>query len=132
MFSGLTQFRLLSKPDAAADRIRSRSGRIGAADLSSIPGNPAPSARWTGLPDWLLARRAGSVLFGDLAEDAEQITAQELLDACLGIAAAQHGVRDQRKIAHVPHAAGQWRAAIQIAAGGDGGFPPHTAGAAPP
>ena len=53
-------------------------------------------------------------MFRDLAEDAEQVSAQEFADALFGIAAAQHGLGNLGQVADVAHAARQWRPAIEV------------------
>src|ERR1051325_11508521 len=55
-----------------------------------------------------------SLLLRDLAKNAQQVATEELLDALFRVAAPQHGVGDQREIAHVAHPAGERRAAVKV------------------
>src|SRR6266567_8504278 len=54
-------------------------------------------------------------LFGDSAKNSQQVTPEKLLDAFLGVTAAQHGIRNERQIAHIAQTASRRRPAVEIA-----------------
>src|SRR6266702_6446449 len=52
----------------------------------------------------------------DLPEETQQVAAPELVNALLGVTAAQHGVRDHRKVADIAHATSQGGSAVEVGA----------------
>ena len=77
---------------------------------------PAPSRRRRHPRKKSAVYSLSPFILGYLAEDAKQVAAPELVDALLGIAAAQHGVSDHGEVADVAHASRQRRAAVEVAA----------------
>ena len=61
------------------------------------------------------ARASGPVL-RNLAEEAEQVAAPELVNALLRITALQHSFGDHRQIADVAHPTRQRRSAVEVGA----------------
>src|ERR1700733_1894321 len=69
----------------------------------------SPFLKWGPTP-------SSTCLLRNLPEHSQHVLAQKLAYTLLGIAAAQHGIRDQSQVANVAHAAGRRGAAIEVAA----------------